>query len=153
MLGSYLVLADNSALVVNEITWWSPRVLAEYTKESFQPMKHLVKTMHTKVYHTFFKQPWRQFVLGLAICSGIEHCLHFYDHSGGAISPLFNIHTYPSCLIYIICAIMFSSCGCIRFDVSMTIKSVLTQIHGLLIFLSRDSATQLAISPLSPELP
>ena len=55
-----LNLVNNSTLMVDEISWWSPKVLTEYTKESFQPTKCLRKMMDSKAYITFLEQPWRQ---------------------------------------------------------------------------------------------
>ena len=50
--------------------------------------------MDTKAYLIMVDQPWRCYVLGLSLANE-EVCVHFYDHSGGAISPLFNIHAEP----------------------------------------------------------
>ena len=79
-------------LTVDEISWWSPKILAEYMKESFQPTKCLGKTMDSKAYITFLEQPWRQFILGLSICNSVKLRIHFYDQSGSAMaSPCLSI--------------------------------------------------------------
>ena len=139
-----LNLINNSTLTVDEISWWSPKVLAEYTKESFQPTKCLRKTMDSKAYITFLEQPWRQFVLGLSICNGVKLRIHFYDKSGSAISLPFNIHTHPEWLIYILSAVTFGGHGCIGFDTTMEIKPVPAWIQGLLAFLAHDTDIQSA---------
>jgi hypothetical protein len=146
-----LVLIDNSALMVDEISWWSPKVLAKYTKESFQPAKYLGKTMDTKAYLTFLEQPWRRFILGLSICNGAELRLHFYDRSGGAVSPVFNIHMHPDRLIYVLCAVAFGGRGCIGFDVTMSIKPIPAWIRGLLSFFTEGSEAPSSQVPLSPK--
>lgn len=79
-----LVLIDNSAVSHDEITWLSPKVIAEYTKETFQPASRIGNTMDTKARLVLVDQPWRRFVLGLSIANS-ELRVHFYDHSGGAI--------------------------------------------------------------------
>ena len=78
---------DKGTISHDEITcqWLSPKVIAEYTKETFQPASRLGKTMDTKAYLVLVDQPWRRFVLGLSIANG-ELRVHLYDHSGVAIS-------------------------------------------------------------------
>lgn len=80
------VLVDNAAIIVNEVTGLSPKVVGEFMKELFQPAGHLGKAMNTKAYPMFVEHPWRRFVLGLSIVNK-DLCLHFYDHTGGAIFP------------------------------------------------------------------
>ena len=57
--------------MVDEVTWLSPKIVREFTKELFQPAGHLGKTMDTKAYLMFVEQPWRRFVLGLLIANRI----------------------------------------------------------------------------------
>ncbi|KAI6019709.1 hypothetical protein F5J12DRAFT_780815 [Pisolithus orientalis] len=91
---------QGSTVSLDEIMWLSPKVITEYSKESFKPASHLGKMMDTKAYLTLVDQPWRHYVLGLSITDS-ELQLHFYDHSGGAISPSINIHTDAEVFIYI----------------------------------------------------
>ncbi|KAI6154776.1 hypothetical protein BKA82DRAFT_4010539 [Pisolithus tinctorius] len=102
-----LILVDNTPVSLDEITWLSPKVIAEYSKES---------------YLTLVDQPWRHYVLGLSITDSKLLQLHFYDHSGGAISPSINIHTDTEVFIYIVCAIAFSSCSTLGFDLTIEIS-------------------------------
>ncbi|KAI6030964.1 hypothetical protein F5J12DRAFT_779972 [Pisolithus orientalis] len=97
-----LILVDNTPVSLNEITWLSPKVIAKYSKESFKPASYLGKMMDTKAYPTLVDQPWRCYVLGLSITDSELLQLHFYDHSGGAISPSINIHTDTEVFIYIL---------------------------------------------------
>ena len=103
-----LILIDNSPLSQDKITWLSPKVIAEYMKEKFQPASRVGKTIDTKAYLVLVDQPWRRFILGLTIANSKLH-VHFYDHSGGAISPPFNIHDDAQHFVFIIAAIAF---GC-----------------------------------------
>jgi Fungal protein kinase len=121
------VLLDESVKTVDEVTWQSPKVIGEYTKEIYQPAKRLGRSMDSKVYLTFLEQPWRRFILGISICAGEELRIHFYDRSGGVVSPPFNIHAHPEHLIYVLCAISFGSRDCIGFDLTMDIKPMPSQ--------------------------
>ncbi|KAI6008903.1 hypothetical protein F5J12DRAFT_782311 [Pisolithus orientalis] len=47
-----LILVDNTPVSLDEITWLSPKVIAEYSKESFKPASCLGKMMDTKAYLT-----------------------------------------------------------------------------------------------------
>ena len=114
------VLVDNAAIMVDEVTWLSPKVVGEFMKELFQPTGHLGKAMDMKAYLMFVQHPWRRFVLGLSIANK-DLCLHFYDHTGGAIFPPFNIHEHPNCLIYILSALAFGYHSCLGFDLSIRI--------------------------------
>ena len=121
--------------MVDEVTWLSPKIVREFTKELFQPAGHLGKTMDTKAYLMFVEQPWRRFVLGLLIANR-DLCLHFYDRTGGAISPQFNIHEYPNYLIYIFSALAFGSCNCLGFNLSISISPPPATCCGNLYFLA-----------------
>ncbi|KAI5988228.1 hypothetical protein F5J12DRAFT_786919 [Pisolithus orientalis] len=96
-----LILVDNTPVSLDKIMWLSPKVITKYSKESFKPASHLGKMMDTKAYLTLIDQPWKHYVLGLSITDSELLRLHFYDHSGGAISPSINIHTDTEVFIYI----------------------------------------------------
>ncbi|KAF8436279.1 hypothetical protein L210DRAFT_3648035 [Boletus edulis BED1] len=115
-----LVLVDNDAMSHDEITWLSPKVIAEYTKETFQPASRIGKTMDTKAYLVLVDQPWRRFILGLSIAN-CDLRVHFYDHSGGAISPAFNIHADAQHFFFIIAALAFGCRASIGFDLTVEI--------------------------------
>ncbi|KAI5991758.1 hypothetical protein F5J12DRAFT_897447 [Pisolithus orientalis] len=78
--------------------------------------------MDTKAYLTLIDQPWRCYVLGLSITDSKLLQLHFYNHSGGAISPSINIHTDAEVFIYIICAVAFGSHSTLGFDSTIEIS-------------------------------
>ena len=89
-----LILIDNSLLSQDKITWLSPKVIAEYTKEKFQPASWVGKIIDTKAYLVLVDQPWGCFILRLTIANS-ELCVHFYEHSGGAT---FHIHHRSHCI-------------------------------------------------------
>ena len=45
-----LVLVSNLVVLCDEVTWLSPKVVGEYSKESFQLASHMGKTMDTMTY-------------------------------------------------------------------------------------------------------
>jgi len=123
-----LVLVSNTITSCNEITWLSPKVIGEYSKESFQPASHIRRTMDTKVYLVMVDQPWRRFVLGLSLANE-ELRVHFYDHSGGSISPPFNIHVEPDSFLYIVGGLVFGIHSCISFDMTIKISPLPINSH------------------------
>ena len=127
-----LVLVDEATTMFDEITWQSPKVIGEYTKESFQPAKCLGKTMDSKAYLVFLEQPWRWFVLGLSICSAEELRIHFYDRCGSTVSLPFSIHKDPIYFVYILSVISFSCRSGIGFDTTMQIRPLPARICSLL---------------------
>ena len=52
-----LVLVSNSIASRDEVTWLSPKVIGEYSKESFQLASCMRKTMDTKAYLVMVDQP------------------------------------------------------------------------------------------------
>ena len=126
-----LILVNEATTTFNEVTWQSPKVIGEYTKESFQPAKHLGKTMDLKAYLVFLEQPWRWFVLGLSICSAEELHVHFYNCCGSTVSLPFSIHKEPLSFVYILSAISFGCHSGIGFDTTMQIQPLPAQIHSL----------------------
>ena len=133
--------------MVDEVTWLSPKVVREFMKELFQPARCLGKTMDTKVYLMFIEQPWRRFVLGLSIANDDLH-FHFYDRTGSAISPPFNIHEHPDHLIYILSALAFGYHSCLGFDPSIRISPPPVACRGKFRFLAR--LTMSSCSPPNP---
>ena len=116
-----LVLVSNSITSRDEITWLTPKVIGEYSGESFQPASRMGKTMDTKAYLVMVDQPWRRFVLGLSLANE-ELRVHFYDRSGGSITPPFNIHAEPDSFLYILSALVFGIQTCIGFDRTIKIS-------------------------------
>ncbi|KAF8129612.1 hypothetical protein EV363DRAFT_1297249 [Boletus edulis] len=115
-----LVLVDNDAMSHDEITWLSPKVITEYTKETFQLASRISKTMDTKAYLVLVDQPWRCFILRLSIAN-CDLRVHFYDHSGRAISPAFNIHADTQHFFFIIAALAFGCRASIGFNLTVKI--------------------------------
>ena len=110
-----LVLLENELLPRDEISWKSPKVLAELMRESFTPTAHIARTLDTKAYLVMIEQPWRRFVLTLSF-SKLELRLHYYDCSGGSISPPFHLQRDPQEFLFILACVVFSPRSCIGFD-------------------------------------
>jgi hypothetical protein len=58
-----------------------------------------------------------------------------YDHSGGAVSPRFDIYTQPNAFLHIIAAIMFGSLECVGYDTTVSFSRIVSpprskDIHG-----------------------
>ncbi|KAG1890633.1 uncharacterized protein F5891DRAFT_1197910 [Suillus fuscotomentosus] len=63
------------------------------------------------------EQPWRHFALILSFTDEYRHLrVLMYDHSGGAVSPRFDIYTQPDIFSHIIAAITFGSLECVGYD-------------------------------------
>jgi len=116
-----LVLISNTIASCDEITWLSPKVIREYSRESFQPASHIRKTMDMKAYLVLVDQSWRHFVLRLSLAND-KLWVHFYDRSSGLISPPFNIHVELDSFLYILSRLVFGICSCIGFDMSIKIS-------------------------------
>jgi len=50
--------------------------------------------------------------------------IHFYDRSGGSVSPPINIQCNPRAFVAVLATIMFSSWLCIGFDSTITVRLV-----------------------------
>ncbi|KAG1776680.1 hypothetical protein EV702DRAFT_1198050 [Suillus placidus] len=77
---------------------------------SDNPAMRLGKAADTHAYLMMSEQPWRCFALILSFTD--EYChlrVLMYDHSGGAVSPRFDIYKQPDILSHIIAAINFGS--------------------------------------------
>ena len=150
-----LVLVNSTIVPWDKITWLSPKVIGEYSRESFQPASRLGKTMDTKAYLVMVDQPWQHFVLGLSLANE-ELRVHFYDHLGGAISPSFNIHAEPNIFLFILSGVVFSIHLCIGFDMSIMITPTpygRKQATVLLTLASGESRKATAIKGDSASLP
>ena len=110
-----LVLLENELLPHDEISWKSPKVLAKLTRESFTPTARIARTLDTKAYLVMIEQPWRRFILALSF-SKLKLRLHFYDHSGGSISPLFHLQRDPQEFLFILTCVVFGPHPCTGFD-------------------------------------
>ena len=110
-----LVLLENELLPRDKISWKSPKVLAELTRESFIPTARIARTLDTRVYLVMIEQPWRRFVLALSF-SKLELRLHYYDHSGGSISSPFHLQCDPQEFLFILACVVFGPRLCIGFD-------------------------------------
>ena len=110
-----LILLENELILCDKISWKSPKVLAELMRESFTPTACIARTLDTKAYLIMIKQPWRRFVLALSFSKSKLH-LHYYNHSGGSISPPFYLQHDPQEFLFILTCVIFSPCSCIGFD-------------------------------------
>ncbi|KIM59395.1 hypothetical protein SCLCIDRAFT_27348 [Scleroderma citrinum Foug A] len=115
-----LVLLENELVPCNEILWKSPKVLAKLTRESFTPTARIARTLDTKAYLIMIEQPWRRFVLALSF-SKFELRLHYYNCSGGSISPPFHLQHDPQEFLFILTCVVFSPHSCIGFDDTINI--------------------------------
>ena len=115
-----LILLENELVPRDEISWKSPKVLAELMRESFTPTARIARTLDTKAYLIMIEQPWRRFVLTLSF-SKFELHLHYYDHSGGSISPPFHLQCDPQEFLFILTCVIFSPHSCIGFDDTINI--------------------------------
>jgi len=53
--------------------------------------------MDTHAYLMMSEQPWRHFALILSFTNAYRHLrVLMYDHSGGVVSPLFDIYQEPT---------------------------------------------------------
>jgi len=118
-----IILIEKADTPTDSILWMSPKVIAECTNQAWKPSMPLMKTLHTKAYLVFLNQPWRHFVLALSIVKE-EMCVHFYNHSGGSVSPPINIQCNPRAFVSVLATIMFSSQLCIGFDPTITVRPV-----------------------------
>ena len=110
-----LVLLENELLSRDEISWKSPKVLAELMRESFTPTARIARTLDTKAYLVMIEQPWRRFIFALSF-SKLELCLHFYDRSGGSICPPFHLQRDPQEFLFILTCVVFGPRPCIGFE-------------------------------------
>jgi hypothetical protein len=119
-----LCLSDDVTLQWNNIL-----VVAEMTASTFSLSMPAVKTLDTKAYLVFREQPWRRFVLFLSFTH--EHRelrVHLYDHSGGVVTPMIDIHKQPDAFKYVMASIVFGSRNCIGFDPTISINLKMTQL-------------------------
>lgn len=115
-----LILLENELVPHNKISWKSLKILAELMRESFTPTARIARTLDTKAYLIMIEQPWRRFVLALSF-SKLKLRLHFYNHSGGSISPPFHLQRNPQEFLFILTCVVFSPCSCIGFDDTVNI--------------------------------
>ncbi|KAG1800624.1 hypothetical protein EV424DRAFT_1352081 [Suillus variegatus] len=82
--------------------WGNIRVSAELTHSRYRPAMRLGKAADTHAY----------------LMMNEYHHLRvlMYDHSGGAVSPRFDIYTQPDIFSHIIVAITFGSLECVGYD-------------------------------------
>jgi len=118
-----IILIEKADTPTDSISWMSPKVIAECTNQAWKPSMPLMKTLHTKAYLVFLDQPWRCFVLALSIVKE-KMRVHFYDRSGGSVSPPINIQHDPRAFVAVLATIMFSSPLCIGFDPTITVRPV-----------------------------
>ncbi|KAG1739738.1 hypothetical protein EDB19DRAFT_1828732 [Suillus lakei] len=101
--------------------WGNIRVSAEITHSQYQPTMQLGKVMDTHAYLMMSEQPWRCFALILSFTDKYHHLrVLMYDHSGGTVSPCFNIYTQPHALLHIIATIKFGNLECVGYDSTVT---------------------------------
>ncbi|KAG1862142.1 hypothetical protein DFJ58DRAFT_725554 [Suillus subalutaceus] len=116
--------------------WGNIRVSAELTHSRYQPAMRLGKAADTHAYIMMSEQPWRRFALILSFTNKYRHLrVLMYDHSGGAVSPRFDIYTQPNAFLHIIAAIMFGSLECVGYDTTVSFSRIVSpprskDIHG-----------------------
>ena len=75
----------------------------ELTHSPYMPAMRLGKAADTHAYLMMSEQPWRCFALILSFTNAYHHLrVLMYDHSGGVVSPLFDIHREPNLFSHII---------------------------------------------------
>ncbi|KAG1886286.1 hypothetical protein F4604DRAFT_1675922 [Suillus subluteus] len=100
-----LILSDNISA-----KWGNIRVSAELMHSRYKPAMRLGKAADTHAYLVMSEQPWRCFALILSFTDEYRHLrVLMYDHSGGAVSPRFDIYKQPDIFSHIIAAINFGS--------------------------------------------
>ncbi|KAG1845211.1 hypothetical protein F4604DRAFT_1978525 [Suillus subluteus] len=118
--GQDLVLSDNILA-----KWGNIRVSAELTRSRYKPVMRLGKAADTHAYLVMSEQPWRCFALILSFTDEYHHLrVLMYDHSGGAVSPRFDIYKQPDIFSHIIAAINFGSLECIGYDPTISASIV-----------------------------
>jgi hypothetical protein len=106
-----------------ELQWSNILVVAELTSSQYSPAERAGKTLDTKAWLIFREQPWRRFVLCLSFCNEYRELrVHVYDHSGGIVTQLVNIHQEPDKFRYIMACIVYGTRDCIGFDSTMSIN-------------------------------
>lgn len=116
--------------------WGNIRVSAELTHSRYQPAMRLGKAADTHAYIMMSEQPWRRFALILSFTNKYRHLrVLMYDHSGGVVSPRFDIYTQPNAFLHIIAAIMFGSLECVGYDTTVSFSKIVSpprskDIHG-----------------------
>jgi hypothetical protein len=118
-----LVLLEHGAVPHDEVSWGSLKVIAEHTSKSYTNATNMVKTLDTTAGLILVEQPWRRFVLALSFAN-LELRVHFYDRSGGSVSPPFHLHSDPEAFVYVIAAVTLGCRSCIGFDRTVEITSV-----------------------------
>ncbi|KAG1823483.1 uncharacterized protein BJ212DRAFT_1296105 [Suillus subaureus] len=84
---------------------------------NFMPAAHVGSSMDTKAYLLFHGQPWCPFVLLLSFCNQYHDLrIHLYNHSGGLVSPVFNINNNPDIYLQILTGIVFGGPQCLGYD-------------------------------------
>lgn len=116
--------------------WGNIRVSAELTHSRYRPAMRLGKAADTHAYIMMSEQPWRRFALILSFTNKYRHLrVLMYDHSGGVVSPRFDIYTQPNAFLHIIAAIMFGSLECVGYDTTVSFSKIVSpprskDIHG-----------------------
>ncbi|KAG2087115.1 uncharacterized protein F5147DRAFT_781412 [Suillus discolor] len=86
-----------------------------------------IRAADTHAYIMMSEQPWRRFALILSFTDEYRHLrVLMYDHSGGAVSPHFNIYKQPDIFSHIIAAINFGSLECIGYDPTVSFSKVVS---------------------------
>ncbi|KAG1849826.1 hypothetical protein C8R48DRAFT_778420 [Suillus tomentosus] len=117
-----LVLSDDISA-----KWGNIRVSAELTHSRYQPAMRLGKAADTHAYIMMSEQPWRRFALILSFTDEYRHLrVLMYDHSGGAVSPRFDIYQQPDIFSHIIAAINFGSLECVGYDPTVSFSKIVS---------------------------
>ncbi|KAG1865731.1 hypothetical protein C8R48DRAFT_772729 [Suillus tomentosus] len=117
-----LVLSDDISA-----KWGNIRVSAELTHSRYRPAMRLGKAADTHAYIMMSEQPWRRFALILSFTDEYRHLrVLMYDHSGGAVSPRFDIYKQPDIFSHIIAAINFGSLECVGYDPTVSFSKIVS---------------------------
>lgn len=107
--------------------WGNIRVSAELTHSHYRPAMRLGKVADTHAYLMMSEQPWRRFALILSFTDEYRHLrVLMYDHSGGAVSPHFDIYTQPDIFSHIIATITFGSLECVGYDPTVSFSRIVS---------------------------
>ncbi|KAG2131044.1 hypothetical protein DEU56DRAFT_914576 [Suillus clintonianus] len=114
--------------------WGNIRACAELTVSQYKPRKWCVRAADTQAYLLLSNQPWRHFTLILSFTNGYNDLrVLLYNHSGGVVSPCYNISHHPNTFSQIIATVIFGSPECIGYDTTITFWKILhflrPQVH------------------------
>ena len=107
-----------------EARWDTIKVICELTSQKYTPASTIAKTIDSKAYLLFRRQPWRRFVLLFSVCNGYRELrVHLYDHLGGVVTPSISIDRDPDRFLHTLACVVFGSLDCLGYDPTITIHT------------------------------